>query len=234
MSLTVPSSADVIPFRPKSYLKLNHELLRGTVLTRPALEQALFVRIASRFNGKNNGAIPYSVRDARAELHIGQSTAYRAFHGLQKARLIVCRKPGNRTGPSEWEIPELGGRCTRPSDVCIPLQVHRSAGGVPATDTKREEKTLRVEKDQDSENLGKEGSGESLPTKEGSKLSDRRSSSSISLSHHVAAGTAAMAALELIESATRRPFRRDGNGSAWVSPQELEAITTVAARRARP
>jgi hypothetical protein len=237
MSTTLPSSAVVVPFRPnKSYLKLQHGLLRGTLFVSLSTEeQLLFIRIAARYNGKNNGRIPYSVRDGIKELHKGQATVYRASHRLQDLGLIICRKPGNRTGPSEWEIPEFATRCISPEPAYVSPQIHPLAKGVSTADTKREEKTLGVEKERDSGNR-KEGSG--LPSearKTASQPSDNPSPSiTISHSRYVAAGTAAMAALELIERATRPIAPRDENGGAWVSAKELEAVTAVTAMRGRP
>ena len=115
MSVTSPSSANVVPFQPKQaaerFVKLRHSLLGSTIWqSLGAAEQALYVNIASRYTGFNNGAIPYSVRDAKEVLHVGQTTAYRAFRGLQDRGLIVCRKPGDRARAGVWELTEFS--CT--------------------------------------------------------------------------------------------------------------------------
>src|SRR5262249_36556302 len=93
-SLTSPSSAQIIQFepkpQPKRFVRLDYELLHSQrwKLLRP-IARALYLAIAMKFNGFNGNAIGYSVRDACQELHIGKTTAQRAFRALEMLDLIV-------------------------------------------------------------------------------------------------------------------------------------------------
>ena len=65
------------------YLRLPHYLLKSPAWRslRP-LERALFVEVAQRYNGHNNGEIGLGVREAAQALHVRPQTAGRAFMGL--------------------------------------------------------------------------------------------------------------------------------------------------------
>jgi hypothetical protein len=56
--------------------------------------RALYVDIAARFNGKNNGAIPFSAREAALSLNVVKDTAARAFNNLIDRGLIEITKRG--------------------------------------------------------------------------------------------------------------------------------------------
>src|SRR5262245_21320904 len=106
------STAEVVRLRSKpnheSFVRLGHELLRSPAWqSLPVAARALYVEIAARYNGRNNGRIAFSVRDAKEALHLGQRTIYRAFNALQGRGLIichiVCRKDG-LPAVREWEL----------------------------------------------------------------------------------------------------------------------------------
>jgi hypothetical protein len=117
--LTRSSSADVIPFQPKPrperFVRLPHSLLDSPawLLLHP-IPQTLYLKIARKFNGRNNGRIPYSVREAERALYIGHATACRAFRALQHLGFIICRQRGSfnlktrQAKNSEWFLPHLG------------------------------------------------------------------------------------------------------------------------------
>jgi DNA-binding transcriptional MocR family regulator len=71
----------------------------------------LYVEIARRYNGYNNGRIPYSVRQACADLHIGKATASRAFRTLQERGFIVVMQKGafswKTRRATEWRLTEF-------------------------------------------------------------------------------------------------------------------------------
>ena len=56
--------------------------------------RALYVEIARRYNGSNNGRISYSTREAGQSLHISPCTAGRLLRILQDRGFIVCTKRG--------------------------------------------------------------------------------------------------------------------------------------------
>lgn len=83
------------------------------------VERALYVDIASRYAGigSNNGKIAYSVRDAAEGLHIGTSTAKRAFDTLQHCGFLVAMKLGafslKRRHATEWRLTEFASDISR-------------------------------------------------------------------------------------------------------------------------
>jgi hypothetical protein len=91
-------------------------MLRYWLLDSPAWKslpvgaQALYLDIARRYNGGNNGRIPYSVRDGVA-LRIGKSTVGRLLDILQDRGFIVCTRKGYFSlkvskDASEWRLTE--------------------------------------------------------------------------------------------------------------------------------
>jgi hypothetical protein len=54
--------------------------------------RALYVEIAARYHGTNNGRIPFSVREAAEALHIGKNAAAAAFKELQDRGFLVIAK----------------------------------------------------------------------------------------------------------------------------------------------
>src|SRR5262245_47472335 len=77
----------------------------------PGNARALYIELARRYNGSNNGRIPYSAREAIAALHISKSTAARLLKTLEDRGFIVCTKRGafslkTTKDASEWRLTE--------------------------------------------------------------------------------------------------------------------------------
>jgi hypothetical protein len=74
-------------------------------------QRAIYVEMAARYNGSNNGRIPYSVRDAAAALRIGKATAARDLIVLQKRGFIVPVMKGafslKQKHATEWRLTEF-------------------------------------------------------------------------------------------------------------------------------
>jgi hypothetical protein len=94
------------------YVGLRYWLLESTAWrSLPCTARALYLEIAKRYNGRNNGCIPYSVRQAYRDLHISKTTASRALQLLQDRGFIVCTKKGSFSwktvrDASEWRLTE--------------------------------------------------------------------------------------------------------------------------------
>lgn len=82
-----------------------------------AAARAIYCEIATRYAGvgSNNGRIPYSVREAAAELRISPTTASRALKSLQHHGFIAAVTRGafslKKRHATEWRLTEF------PSDV---------------------------------------------------------------------------------------------------------------------
>jgi len=143
--LTTASSVDIIPLQPKpqlGFVRLSYSLLdSSTGQSLSAVQRALYVDMARKFNGRNNGNIPYSVRDAESALRITRRTALRALHTLQDKNLIICHQRGSfdlktrKAKISEWELPAM----------VTPGHPAKVTLGHPAADT-RAPKTLDIDK----------------------------------------------------------------------------------------
>jgi len=74
-------------------------------------QRAIYVEMVARYNGRNNGRIPYSVREAAESLHIGKSTAARDLAVLQERGFIIPRKKGAFSlkvrHATEWRLTEF-------------------------------------------------------------------------------------------------------------------------------
>jgi hypothetical protein len=74
------------------------------------VERALYIELAQRFNGSNNGHIGLSVRDAGDALRISKNTAARAFMTLQKRGFVEVVRRGHfdrkQRHASEWRLTE--------------------------------------------------------------------------------------------------------------------------------
>lgn len=74
-------------------------------------ERALYVELARRYIGTNNGRIILSVRDAATELRLGHSTVQRALQALQDRGFIVVVRKGHFWGQvrtaTEWRLTEF-------------------------------------------------------------------------------------------------------------------------------
>ena len=107
---------------PNGFLSLDHAFVRSPrIVALSANGKALLLAIADRYNGQNNGGIPYSISEAMAWLHCSRSTAIRALQELQDAALIECtakgshiHKAGERKGTASlWRLtfkPHKGSR----------------------------------------------------------------------------------------------------------------------------
>jgi len=73
-----------------------------------AQERAVYLELATVYNGSNNGALALSVRDAAVRANIAKDTAARAFHTLVERGLAECVTPGgfSRKTPhaAEWRL----------------------------------------------------------------------------------------------------------------------------------
>jgi hypothetical protein len=92
------------------WVQLRHWLLKSAAwrsLTGNAAK--LYVDLALRYNGNNNGRIPYSVSEAAKVLHVSPQTAMRTFKLLEDRGFIRCTKKGAfslKAAPkaSEWRL----------------------------------------------------------------------------------------------------------------------------------
>ena len=76
------------------HVRLYHWFTRSPAWrTLTPASRALYVELAQRFNGSNNGEISLSVRAAARHLHIAKDTATKSFHELEAKGFIrrhVC------------------------------------------------------------------------------------------------------------------------------------------------
>lgn len=75
--------------REGRFLKLEHFLLHSAAwrALKP-VERAIYLELAQRFNGSNNGEISFSVREAADYVHCAKDTATKAFHELETVGFI--------------------------------------------------------------------------------------------------------------------------------------------------
>jgi hypothetical protein len=77
------------------HVRLYHWLLKSAAWqSLSANARATYVEMAARYDGTNNGEIPYSCREAVASLHVGQTTAVRALRELQERGFIAVTRQG--------------------------------------------------------------------------------------------------------------------------------------------
>jgi hypothetical protein len=60
----------------------------------PCTARALYLEIARRYNGSNNGRISLSARQAMEALNVSKATAARTFLLLEDRGFIICNKRG--------------------------------------------------------------------------------------------------------------------------------------------
>ena len=76
------------------FLMLEHFLLKSAAWRALSpVQRAIYIEIAQRFNGMNNGEISLSVREAARYVHCAKDTAAKAFHELERIGFIrrnVC------------------------------------------------------------------------------------------------------------------------------------------------
>jgi len=143
ISVTAPSTADIIPLQPKPqperFVTLRYSLLDSSAWqSLPPIAQALYLKMARKYNGFNNGRISYSRREGATALGVG---------GLFDPQT-------RKTKPSEWELIGHGGP---PMDPGPPASPEEGS----TTGTKR-----RIDKERILDGK-KEASG--LPREEGKK-----------------------------------------------------------------
>ena len=73
--------------------------------------RSLYVQLAARYAGANNGRIHYSVREGADELHAGKTTIQRALGELEDRAFIVAMKRGafslKLKHATEWRLTEF-------------------------------------------------------------------------------------------------------------------------------
>ena len=81
--------------------------------------RSLYVELAYRFNGENNGRVPMSVREAGAALNIAPNTSLKAFGELKATGFIKVGKVGSfslkQRHATEWILTEYGLKGERPT-----------------------------------------------------------------------------------------------------------------------
>ncbi len=83
------------------FLKLEHWILRTDAWRSLSPQsRAVYIEIAQRFNGSNNGEISLSVREAARLVNIAKDTATKAFHELE-AKGFIRR---NVCGSFNWKL----------------------------------------------------------------------------------------------------------------------------------
>ncbi len=83
------------------FVKLEHWMLKTAAWqSLPSAPRALYLELAQRYNGYNNGEISMSVREAARLLHIANDTATKAFRELE-AKGFIRR---NVCGSFNWKI----------------------------------------------------------------------------------------------------------------------------------
>jgi hypothetical protein len=123
--LTAPSSATIIEFNPPSanpagrFVRLRHDLLNSPAWQNlPPGPRALYIEIAGRHDGRNNGRIPYSERDGAAALRADRRTVRRWFDQLEEPGIAVRTSRGSfdfkaKEGKASlWYLPDLDGNAS--------------------------------------------------------------------------------------------------------------------------
>ena len=95
--------------RRDTFVRLSHELLAGPAWqSLDPVAAAIYVEIAARYNGRNNGRIPYSCREAEKRFRIGRHTVLRALARLQAAGLVAVTRKGwfadKFRRATEWQL----------------------------------------------------------------------------------------------------------------------------------
>jgi len=113
------------------HVRLHHWLLDSPAwLNLSANARSLYVELAYRYRGTNNGRISLSVREAAGRLRIGKDTAARAFAELQEAGFIKVTRPGFFHGPTReatlWELTEHGVDGALPTKDFMRPKIHSS------------------------------------------------------------------------------------------------------------
>jgi hypothetical protein len=80
--------------------------------------RALYLEMAKRYNGSNNGRISYSVREGAAALHVSKGSVKNWLDVLQERGFIICTRRGAFSlkvtrDASEWRLTEYN--CDTPA-----------------------------------------------------------------------------------------------------------------------
>ncbi len=71
------------------FLQLHHYLLHSEAWrSLKPVRRSIYIELAQRFNGSNNGEISFSVREASSCVHCSKDTASASFHELEEKGLI--------------------------------------------------------------------------------------------------------------------------------------------------
>jgi hypothetical protein len=94
------------------HVRLYHWLLRSEAWQSLSTNaRALYVEMSARYNGSNNGRIPFSVRDAAQCLSIGKNAASAAFTALQHRGFIIATRRSafnvKTKMATEWRLTEF-------------------------------------------------------------------------------------------------------------------------------
>lgn len=83
------------------FVKLEHYFLNSGAWRslKPAC-RALYIELAQRYNGANNGEISMSAREAARLVHVSKDTAGKLFNELEEKGFIKCRQKGS----FNWKI----------------------------------------------------------------------------------------------------------------------------------
>ncbi len=97
--------------KPARYVAMSHYLMRSPAWkSLGCIARAVYLDMASRYYGSNNGRIVYAIRCAVDELHIGNATAKRALDALEDCGFIVATKRGAFSlkvrNATEWRLTE--------------------------------------------------------------------------------------------------------------------------------
>ena len=109
------------------HLRLTH-FLTGTAAwlsLRPA-ERAVYLDVARIYNGKNNGTIARSCRDAGNDCRINKDTAAQAFKVLVERGFLECMTPGGFSlktrHAAEWRLTDW--KCDKTHDPASKAYQH--------------------------------------------------------------------------------------------------------------
>ncbi len=98
--------------KPDRHVRLYHWLMRSPAWkSLPGLSRALYAELAKYYNGKNNGKIGYSARQAADDLQITPGTASRHLRILTDCGFIEPMKKGafsvKERHATEWRMTEF-------------------------------------------------------------------------------------------------------------------------------
>ena len=94
------------------YLRLRYWFLNSLAWkSLPVGPRALYLDMAQRYNGSNNGRISYSVREGAAALHVSKGSVKNWLDVLQERGFIACTRRGafslkTTRDASEWRLTE--------------------------------------------------------------------------------------------------------------------------------